>query len=131
MTLPLPTVTPINAPYWDALKQGRLVVQRCLDCGRARLPPASACPQCLSEKSEWQPATGRGRVVSFVVYHHAFHEHFAKKLPYNVAMVELSEGPRLFTNIVNPEAGLAIDKPVVLAIETEEELSLPRFRLET
>ena len=130
MTLPLPTITPLNAPYWDALKQGRLAVQCCLDCDRARLPAANACPHCLSERFEWRPAGGRGKIVSWVVYHHAFHDHFAGKLPYNVALVELAEGPRLVTNIVNPEAGLAIDKPVMLVIEVEDGLHLPRFRLE-
>ena len=130
MTLPAPTLTALNAPFWDALKQGHLVFQRCGECGHARLPPSAACPACLSENTHWQRASGRGHIVSWVVYHHAFDERFADRLPYNVALVELAEGPRLFTNIVNPD-GLAIDKAVMLAFEEDDGLTLPRFRVES
>lgn len=131
MSYPVPEPTPLTKPYWDALKEGRLVFTRCQSCGHGWLPARSECPRCLSDRWEWVPASGRGKVVSWVVYRHAYHEAFKSKLPYTVAVVELDEGPRLITNIVNPGHGngIAIDRPVVLKIENEEGFALARFAL--
>jgi uncharacterized OB-fold protein len=67
--------------------------------------------------------------VSWVIYHHVYHEAFKARLPYNVALVELDEGPRLLTNIVNPEIGIAAERPVRLTIEDEHGVALARFAL--
>jgi uncharacterized OB-fold protein len=70
-------------------------------------------------------------VVSWVIFHTAFHEAFEKRLPYNVAVVELDEGPRLITNLTNlaDRPGDVTDHPVRLVIERDMDRSLPRFRL--
>lgn len=127
--MPLPTVTPLTEPYWSGLAEGELRYQRCRSCGHAWLPAREECPRCLADAWEWTPAGGRGRIVSWVVYHQAFHPAFAERLPYNVAVVELDEGPRMITNILATEPDLAIERPVVLQIEQESGLSIPRFRL--
>ena len=132
MSFPLPEPTPISQPYWDALKQGRLTFQRCRKCSHAWLPARAECPNCLAADWDWTEASGKGRVISWVVYHHAYHEAFKAKLPYNVALVELDEGPRLMTNIVEcpqtPEA-LVLDMPVEVAFEKmDDEITLPLFR---
>lgn len=128
---PTPERTPVNTPYWEALDEGRLVYQRCRSCGHAWLPPSEFCPECLAADAEWIEASGAAKVVSWVVYHHAFHPAFAERLPYNVALVELAEGPRLLTNIVNPGEGdsIAIDAPLALDIQEDHGVHLPRFRL--
>ncbi|MBI3068794.1 MAG: OB-fold domain-containing protein [Betaproteobacteria bacterium] len=126
---PLPEITPLTEPYWKALSEGRLTFQRCGSCGAAWLPARAECARCLGDELGWETASGRGRLVSWVVYHHAFHKAFAQRLPYNVAIVELEEGPRLITNIVNPQAGLAVDRPVQLVIEQEHGVALARFRV--
>jgi hypothetical protein len=130
-TFPAPEPTVVSAPYWDALKEGHLQFQRCKKCNHAWLPPRGECPNCLGDAWAWERASGKGTLVSWVVYHIAYHEAFAGKLPYNVAVVELSEGPRLITNIVNPteKGGLRADRPVELAIEREHGIALARFRL--
>lgn len=128
--MPLPTVTPLTEPYWSGLSDGELRYQRCRPCGHAWLPAREECPRCLADDWEWTPAGGRGRIVSWVVYHQAFHPAFAERLPYNVAVVELDEGPRLITNILAAEPDLAIERPVVLQIEQESGVSIPRFRLD-
>lgn len=127
--MPLPTVTPLTEPYWTGLAEGELRYQRCRSCGNAWLPAREECPRCLADDWVWKPASGRGRIISWVVYHQAFHPAFADRLPYNVAVVELDEGPRLITNILAPEADLAIERPVALEIEQESGVSVPRFRL--
>ena len=126
---PLPEANPLTASYWQALAEGRLVFQRCRKCGHAWLPARTECTGCLSDEVGWEQASGRGRIVSWVIYHHAFNKAFRDRLPYNVAVVELEEGPRLITNIVNPAAGLAADRPVQLAVEQEHGIALARFRM--
>ena len=128
---PVPERTPVNAPYWEALDAGHLVYQHCRSCGHAWLPPKENCPACLAADKEWVEASGAAKVVSWVVYHHAFHPAFAERLPYNVALVELAEGPRLLTNIVNPDeaGGIAIDAPLALELQEDHGVHLPRFRL--
>lgn len=126
---PLPSVTPLTQPYWDGLAQGELRHQRCAACHHAWLPAREECPRCLSTDVAWQRAGGGGRIISWVVYHTATHPSFADRLPYNVAVVELDEGPRLITNICAPADELAIELPVVLRIEQESGISIPRFAL--
>ncbi|MFO1269919.1 MAG: OB-fold domain-containing protein, partial [Rubrivivax sp.] len=107
MDLPQPEITEVSRPYWQALREGRLVFQRC-GCGHAWLPARSECPVCLASaasNARWEQASGRGTLVSWVVYHTAYHPAFESRLPYNVALVQLAEGPRLLTNIIDgPEA---------------------------
>ena len=129
MSYPLPEPTPLSKPYWDALVQGQLVYQSCRRCKHAWLPARSECPECLEADWEWAPASGRGRVVSWVVFHHAYHEAFKTRIPYNVTLVELHEGPRLLTNITNPERGIEVGRTVNLAIEKEQNFALARFIL--
>jgi uncharacterized protein len=129
------TSDPVESPteiYWRTLGEGRFQFQRCASCGHAWLPPREDCPCCWSREWQWQDASGLGTVVSWVVFHTAFHEAFEKRLPYNVAVVELAEGPRLITNIVglqNSSCDNLVDRPVSLVIERDHERALPRFRL--
>jgi uncharacterized OB-fold protein len=127
MDIPLPEKTPLTAPYWQALDEGHLVVARC-DCGHAFLPPRPLCPRCLQAAWRWERASGKGRLVSWVVYHTAYHPAYADRLPYNVALVELDEGPRLITNLVDAPDQLVADAPVDLCIEREQGWALARFR---
>jgi uncharacterized protein len=104
-----------------------LRVQRCRACGNAWLPPREACPECLSPDPAWEEASGRGTVVSWVVYHKAYHDAFRDRVPYNVAVVELEEGARLITNVAAPNDSLRVGMPVRLAPEEDFGLTLPRF----
>ncbi|WP_067222608.1 Zn-ribbon domain-containing OB-fold protein [Stappia indica] len=127
---PLPRVDETNRPYWQALAEGRLVYQCCKACGHAWLPARSECPRCLAAETGWQQASGRARLVSWVTYRKAFHPAFADRLPYNVSVVELEEGPRLISNLVglaDPE-DLAIDEPLALVLREEHGVAIPAFR---
>jgi uncharacterized protein len=121
---------PRNA-YWHSLERGRLRFQRCAVCENNWLPPRTECPRCWSAEWVWEEASGEARVVSWVVYHTAFHEAFKGRLPYNVAVVELAEGPRLVTNLIEPVDPTedVIDRRCTLAIERDHDRALPRFRL--
>ena len=125
---PAPDTTGLGAHYWNALREGRLVYQSCTSCKKGRLPARTECPHCLSPEWTWEEASGRAKLISWVVYHHAYHPWFAKKLPYNVSVVELAEGPRLISNVLSGEQSLKIDMPLQLVIEREADLALARFK---
>jgi uncharacterized OB-fold protein len=124
---PAPQPGPAAAPYWRALDEGRLVFQRCMACGNAWLPARSECPRCLAPAAHWETASGNARLVSWVVYHHGYHEYYATRLPYTVAVVELAEGPRLISNVIGGADGLRIDMPLKLVIQREAGVALARF----
>lgn len=119
----------VNRPYWEALGQGRLTFQACGSCGHCWLPARAACPKCLSKDFSWKEAAGKGKVLSWVVYHVAYHPAFADRLPYNVAIIELEEGPRLLSNVLCKADELSAHVPVDLVIEKEGQVNVPRFAL--
>jgi hypothetical protein len=127
--VPLPVRDALSEPYWAALEEGRHVFQRCGACGHAWLPPRAECPMCLQAAWSWETASGAARLISWVVYHTAFHPAFADRLPYNVAVVELVEGPRLISNIsgIDDQEALQIEMPLQLSIEREGGVAIPRY----
>ena len=127
--VPAPERNPLNTPYWDSLAGGALSFQRCSSCGHAWLPVRSECPHCLEADWAWEAATGGAKLISWVVYHTAFHPAFANRLPYTVAVVELDDGPRLLSNVLGVDAGspLTIDQRLRLVIEDESGTAVPRF----
>lgn len=98
---PLPIPDAATAPYWSAAHEGRLELPCCLDCRRRHFYPRTLCPHCGSARLEWAACSGRGVVYSYTVVHRAPSPAFAAEVPYVVAVVELEEGPRLMTNIVD------------------------------
>jgi uncharacterized OB-fold protein len=126
-TFPAPQRNEVTAPYWQALDEGRLTFQRCVACRHAWLPPRTECPRCLARESTWETASGKAKLVSWVVYHHGYHPYFAARLPYTVAVVELAEGPRLISGLATTGRPLAIDLPLTLTIHREAGVALPRF----
>ena len=127
---PLPVRTEENARYWDSAQRHALELQRCGGCGRFRYPVADSCPYCLSPEVEWQPVSGKAAVYSFIIVHQRYDPSFADELPYNVAVVELDEGPRLVTNIVGcRNEDIRVGMPLMITYEdVTEEFTLPKFR---
>ncbi|MFY9328085.1 MAG: Zn-ribbon domain-containing OB-fold protein [Georgfuchsia sp.] len=127
-TKPLPEITRWSKPFWDACNAHKLIVQRCVQCGRYHMPAAELCPKC-SAKLEWVSASGRGKVHTFTIFHVAYNPAFKDDLPYNVSVIELEEGPLLLSNVVNcANAELCIDMPVRVVFEdVTSEQTLPRF----
>lgn len=98
---PLPEPSPVTRPFWDGLRAREVRLQRCRECGRFVFYPRALCPYCLSDDLEWVRASGRGRVYSYTVVRRAMHPAFQAEVPYVFAIVELEEGVRLVTNVVN------------------------------
>jgi len=130
MEKPLPNPTEDSAPYWAAAQQGELQMQRCADCQHVRFPPALLCPRCWSEQAEWTRLSGRGKVYTWIVVHQSQHPSFNADTPYNVAIIELDEGPRLHSNIVDcPNDEIHIGMPVEVVFDkVSDDTTLPRFR---
>ncbi len=128
---PLPVVTEENVGHWEAARKHEFRLQRCLKCGMVRFPIAPCCPRCLSDKQEWSLLSGRGKIGSWIIFHKAYWPAFQKDLPYVVAQIELEEGPRYTSNLVDVR-----DKEVAIGMRVEvafddvtEEITLPKFRL--
>ena len=98
---PLPYIDEVSRSYWEGAKRHELMLQRCQGCGYHRYPPGDTCPRCLSDRLAWVKASGQGTVYTWTVFHQVYHQAFAKDMPYAVVAVELEEGPRLVTNLVD------------------------------
>ena len=127
---PIPRPAPESKPYWEAAAGHRFEIPRCNACARFYFPPARSCPHCLSADVGFAPASGRGKVFSFVVFDRVYHPGFEHETPYAVALIELEEGPRLISNVigVDPEK-LRCDSPVAVVFEdVAEGVAVPKFR---
>ncbi len=103
--LPVPAPTALSAPFWEATGRGELRLQRCQRCGTVRFPPKVLCPACLGEDGVWAEVDGSAVVVTYTVVHQPATPAFAGRVPYVVSVVELSEGPRMLTNLVDCHPG--------------------------
>ncbi|MEY2966235.1 MAG: hypothetical protein RLY50_285 [Actinomycetota bacterium] len=127
---PRPLVTSANESFWNATADGRLVLQKCSSCDTVAWPIRRHCPTCWTETLVEFDASGRGKVYSFTVVRKGRMD-YKDASPFVVAYVELDEGPRVMTNIVECEPDeVAVDMPVeVVFHDTGHGQSLYRFRL--
>ncbi|WP_269505651.1 Zn-ribbon domain-containing OB-fold protein [Burkholderia sp. IMCC1007] len=112
--IPAPRVLPEAMPFWEAAKDGRLLVKRCVDCGETHYYPRDICPHCLSASTEWIESQGLGTVYSFSTMG-------KEDARYTLAYVSLDEGVTMLTNLVdcNP-AALSIGQRVKVAFKPSE-----------
>ena len=102
-------------------------MQRCTNCGEFVWTPKAACPSCLTETLEWTEASGTGTVYSYVVLHASPIP--AIETPYAIAVVDLEEGPKFFTSLVDVDIdNVEIGMPVEVALEDVGPVALPFFR---
>ena len=126
---PLPAITPETRHFWEGTRAGELRLQRCTACSHTYFPPRPFCPRCAAREVSVVRASGRATLYSYVIHHRPV-PGFTP--PYAIAVVELEEGPRLMSNIVEtsqtPEA-LQLDMPLEVVFERlNDEISLPLFR---
>jgi uncharacterized OB-fold protein len=127
---PLPRPSPFSRPFWEAARRHELILQRCSSCTQHIFYPRYNCPHCGSTTLEWVKASGNGSVHTFTVARRPTHPAFADRTPYVIAIVELEEGPRMTTNIVDCDPdSVRIGMRVKVTFEdVNEEVSLPVFR---
>jgi len=126
----LPRIDEMSRPYWEGAKRHELLLQKCEECGHYRYPQGETCPSCLSDRLEWVKVSGQGSVYTWTVFHQAYHPAYKDDIPYAVVVVELEEGPRMITNLVNCRIeDIKMGMPVeVVFDDVTEEVSLPKFR---
>ena len=126
----LPTPDASTQPWWDAARDGRLLIKRCAACKRAHFYPRPFCPFCWSDRVEWEEASGQATLYTWSVVFQNDLPPFPERVPYVAAVVDLAEGPRMMTNVVDcpPEelrVGVSLDavfEPIA------DDVVLPRFR---
>ena len=125
----IPAATDLTRPYWDAARNGKLVIQRCNNCANHWHPPLPGCPHCHATDIGWQQVSGTGTVHTYTVVRHATHAALAGRIPYVIAIVELTEGPRIVTGITGCDPGdvrAGMEVRVRFAAVTDD-VTLPYF----
>jgi len=120
--IPAPRVLPEAMPFWEAAKEGRLLLKRCQDCGEVHYYPRDLCPYCLSANTAWFDASGRGVIYSFSTMGKG-------EARYTLAYVTLDEGVTMLTDLVDCDSNaLAIGQRVKLVFKPSEgDYPVPMF----
>ena len=128
-TKPLPEILPETEEYWKAARRHELFLQRCKSCRQIIYYPRIMCYRCMSEDLEWFKATGYGKVYSYTIIRQVAHKAFEADVPYVYAIIDLDDGARMISNIVNIEpAKVKIGMRVKVVFEdVTPEISIPKF----
>ena len=129
MKKPLPVTQPWSEKFWEGTKQGKLLIQVCKDCESRIFYPRKYCPECWSGNLDWIEASGKARIETFSTAYSMVEPKFMDELPYTIAFVNLDEGIRMMTRIVDckPE-DIRFDMPVEVVFHEREGFFLPYFR---
>ena len=128
--LPRPLSPELTRPFWEAARRHELVMPRCKTCDYLFFYPRSECPHCLSTNLEWVKVSGRARLHSFTVVQQPANAAFRDDVPYVYAVVQLDEGPRLVSNIVQGDLdALRVDMPLeAIFDDVTPEWTLVKFK---
>ena len=127
---PLPVITPLNDGFFAHARKGVFSIQTCRGCGDRHIPESPVCPRCLSEDQEWEPASGRGTLESWVEFHRAYWDGFKADLPYLVGLVRLDEGPLFIARLNADESALKCGAPVRIVFrDATERIAIPEIEL--
>jgi hypothetical protein len=125
---PLPRITPVARPLFDAADEGRFVLPRCPRDGFFYYP-RTRCPHCLADDWTWSDASGRGTVHAFTIDRVGHDPGQRERLPLVIAVIELAEGPRMTANVLecDPEE-VRVGMPVEVMYERVDDVTLIQFR---
>ncbi|MCI0869153.1 MAG: Zn-ribbon domain-containing OB-fold protein [Chloroflexi bacterium] len=128
--LPVPANVELSQPFWDAAKRHQLVLPRCNTCSKTFFYPRERCPECLSGDLSWSDAGGKGRVYSYTVIEQTVNRAFVGDVPYIYAMIQLDEGPRIISNVVDCSIeNVYVDMPVTAVFDdVTPDVTLVKFR---
>lgn len=128
--LPRPLNPELTRPFWEAAKRHELVMPRCKTCDQLFFYPRSECPRCLGSDLEWVPVSGRGRLHSFTIINQPVNAAFRDDVPYVYAVVQLLEGPRMISNLVECDVeSVSVDMPVEAVFDdVTPEWTLVKFK---
>jgi uncharacterized protein len=126
---PKPEISDLTRPFWDAVQNDELHLQRCTACSTWIFYPNAWCTACYATELEWAPCSGRGTVWSYSVVYQAPYAAFERDVPYVLATIRLDEGPQMMTNLVNcPPEMVEVGMPVRFTVETRSGgFKVPQF----
>jgi uncharacterized OB-fold protein len=127
---PLPRRRGMAGEFYQFCKQHELRFQRCTDCGTWRHVPRDMCAKCGSFNWEWAKSSGKGQVFSWTTAMQPMLPQFADLVPYSPVVIEMEEGVRLVSWLVDvPQEDLQLGLPVeVVFDDVTPEVTLPKFR---
>ena len=126
----LPTPDADTQPFWDAAREHELLIRRCRGCGSASFYPRPFCPRCWSDDVTWERASGRATLYTWSIVYVNDLPPFPERVPYVAAVVDLEEGPRMMTNVVDCDfERLEVGMPLEVTYRDETDaVTLPVFR---
>lgn len=98
---PLPIVQPWSEEFWKGTKQHKFLIQHCNDCHKNIFYPRKFCPYCWSANLGWIESKGKGKLYSYTITLAGVEQRFAEDLPYVLALVDLDEGIRVMSRMVD------------------------------
>lgn len=129
ITKPLPITDGDSKIYWEGCKEGKLLIQYCTDCDNHIFYPRTVCPHCMSDHIEWVEAEGKGKVYTYTIARRGAGPAFADDAPYVVALIELEEGVRLISNVINCNVDdVYCDMEVQVVFEKVGDFHLPKYK---
>ena len=129
MTKPVPEVQPWSARFWEGTREGKFLIQTCKDCRAKIFYPRKYCPECWSGNLGWMQASGNAKIFSFSTAYSMVEPKFMDELPYTIAYVDLEEGIRMMTRIVECDpADIKIGMEVEVTFFQRGDFYLPYFR---
>lgn len=128
MQKPVPEITKQSGPFWQACKEGRLLIMNCKQCSKPYFYPRRSCPSCWSEDVEWIQSSGRGTIwtlseVAISLWGDAWND----VVPYTVAMIDLDEGVRMASRLVGGSGWKIGDRVQVSFQPGEKDVVMPYF----
>ena len=126
----LPAPDEFTQTWWEGTKEGKLKIRRCSACRRAHFYPRPFCPHCWSEEVTWEDASGRATLYTYSIIYQNDLPPFPQRVPYVAAVVDLEEGPRMMTNVVDCDLDrVAVGMPLEVTFREEtEDVTVPVFR---
>ena len=125
---PQPRITSCAEYYWQQAGQNKLTMPYCRQCDKVFYYPRHWCPSCFNQDLGWQQVSGRGKVYSYSVIYQSPFPSYQADIPYVLAIIELEEGPRMMTNVVNCDAEhVRVDMAVQVTFERRGAMKIPQF----
>lgn len=127
---PLPVLDVDSRFFWESCKNHKMALQQCFSCKQFRYPPRPLCPKCHSTEAEWSPISGRGQVYVALVMCRSYGPAWEHDVPYNISLIDLDEGVRLWSNVIGCGAEeVKIGDRVEISYEdVTDAITLPKFR---
>ena len=127
---PLPVLDVDGRLFWESCKKHEMALQQCLSCKQFRYPPRSLCPRCHSPEVQWTPISGRGQVYVALVMCRSHGPAWEHDVPYNISLIDLEEGVRMWSNVIGCSAEeVKIGDCVEISYDdVTDDITLPKFR---